>query len=153
ITSSVRRCAAVDVEMPRPVASATYATTQAGHLGSSASAPLGTIHPAISPPRRQRDPGRRTAALPDGPVPVWRAGWAFMNPPPAFLAPTVGVLIAAAPPDARLVAALGGAVEPLVHAPEPVQSARVGGIGVVGDSILEHKRTHARPLANVGGHV
>src|SRR5438309_9948467 len=35
------------------------------------------------------------------------------------------VFIVAAPPDARLVAALGGAVEPLVHAPEGVQAARV----------------------------
>src|SRR6266516_1129090 len=41
------------------------------------------------------------------------------------------VLVVAAPPDARLVAPPGGAVEPLVHAPEGVQSARVGGIGVV----------------------
>ncbi len=39
------------------------------------------------------------------------------------------VLVVAAPPDARLVAAPGGAVEPLVHAPEGVHSARVGGIG------------------------
>src|SRR5688572_12815127 len=46
------------------------------------------------------------------------------------------VLIVAAEPDARLVAPLGGAVEPLVHAPEAVQSARKGGIGVVDDAIL-----------------
>jgi hypothetical protein len=59
----------------------------------------------------------------------------------------------AAPPDARLVASLGGAIEPLVHAPEAVQSARVGGIGVVDDAVLEHERTHARPLARVRAHV
>src|SRR6267378_170364 len=41
------------------------------------------------------------------------------------------VLVVALPPDTRLVAPLGGAVEPLVHAPEAVQSARIGGIGVV----------------------
>ena len=41
------------------------------------------------------------------------------------------VLVAAAPPDARLVASLGGAVEPLVHAPEAIQSASITGIGVV----------------------
>src|SRR5947199_140961 len=40
------------------------------------------------------------------------------------------VLVVAAPPDASLVAARGGAVEPLEHAPEAVQSARIGGIGV-----------------------
>jgi hypothetical protein len=59
----------------------------------------------------------------------------------------------AAPPDARLVAPLGGAVEPLVHAPEAVQSARVGGIGVVDDAVLERERAHTRSLARVRGHV
>src|SRR5437870_1243258 len=39
-------------------------------------------------------------------------------------------LVVAAPPGARLVAPPGGAVELLVHAPEGVQSARIGGIGV-----------------------
>src|SRR3989442_410246 len=63
------------------------------------------------------------------------------------------VLVVAAPPGARLVAPLGGAVEPLVHAPEAVQSARIGGIGVVDDAVLEHKGAHARPLARVRGHV
>src|SRR2546430_17727967 len=63
------------------------------------------------------------------------------------------VLVVAAPPDARLVAPLGCAVEPLVHAPEAVQSARIGGIGVVDDAILERERAHARPLACVRGHV
>src|SRR5436309_272454 len=63
------------------------------------------------------------------------------------------VLVVAAPPDARLVAPLGGAVEPLVHGPEAVQSARIGGIGVVDDAVLERERAHARPLARVRGHV
>src|SRR5882757_3172257 len=70
---------------------------------------------------------------------------------PAFSA--LVVLVMAAPPDARLVAPLGGAVEPLVRAPEAVQSARIGGIGVVDDAVLERERAHARPLARVGGHV
>src|SRR5258706_943661 len=61
------------------------------------------------------------------------------------------VLVVAAPPGARLVAPLGGAVEPLVHAPEAVQSARIGGIGVVDDAVLERERAHARPLAPVSG--
>src|SRR5215208_4789993 len=39
------------------------------------------------------------------------------------------VLVVAAPPHAGLVAPLGGAVEPLVHAPESVQSAGIGGVG------------------------
>jgi hypothetical protein len=59
ITNSDRRCPAVDMEMPRPVASATYAATQAGHFGRSANVAPGTIHPAISPQRRNRDAGRR----------------------------------------------------------------------------------------------
>src|SRR5207247_8241854 len=63
------------------------------------------------------------------------------------------VLVVAAPPDARLVAPLGSAVEPLVHAPEAVQSARIGGIGVINDTALEHERAHARPLARVRGYV
>src|SRR5207244_6424250 len=63
------------------------------------------------------------------------------------------VLVVAAPPDARLVAPPGGAVEPLVHAPEAVQSARIGGIGVVDNASLERERAHARPLARVRGHV
>src|SRR5256884_6428873 len=63
------------------------------------------------------------------------------------------VLVVAAHPDARLVAPLGGAVEPLVHTPEAVQSARIGGIGVVDDAALERERAHARPLARVRGRV
>jgi hypothetical protein len=57
ITSIPRKYVAVGKEIPMPVASATYAATQAGHLGSSASAALGTIQPAISPPRRNHDAG------------------------------------------------------------------------------------------------
>src|SRR5712692_10346869 len=63
------------------------------------------------------------------------------------------VLVVAAPPDARLVTPLGGAIEPLVHAPEAVQSACIGGIGVVDDAVLEYERAHARPLPRVRGHV
>src|SRR5438105_7028178 len=63
------------------------------------------------------------------------------------------VLVVAAPPDARLVASFGGAVEPLVHAPEAVQSAGIGGIGVVDDAVLAHERAEARQFALVGGRV
>src|SRR5712691_12682291 len=69
------------------------------------------------------------------------------------LGSALAVLVVVAPPDARLVAPLGCAVEPLVHAPEAVQSARIGGIGVVDDAVLERERAHARPLARVRGHV
>src|SRR5262244_1947801 len=68
------------------------------------------------------------------------------------------VLVVAAPPGARLVeaglvASPGGAVEPLVHTPETVQSAGISGIGVVDDPVLERERAHARPLARVRGRV
>src|SRR2546425_2745624 len=63
------------------------------------------------------------------------------------------VLVVAAPPDARLVASLRCAVEPLVHAPKAVESARIGGIGMVDDAVLERERAHARPLARVRGRV
>src|SRR5437016_2813682 len=61
------------------------------------------------------------------------------------------VLVMAAPPDAGLVAPSGCAVEPLVHAPQAVQPARIGGIGVIDDAVLAHERTHARPLPRVCG--
>src|SRR5262245_7362017 len=54
-----------------------------------------------------------------------------------------------APPDTRLVASLRGAVQPLVHSPEAVQTARISGVSVVDNAALEHKRAHAGPLARV----
>src|SRR5207253_1829304 len=51
---------------------------------------------------------------------------------PASLSLVV-VLVVAAPPVTRLIAPLGSAVEPLPHAPEAVQSARIGRIPVVDD--------------------
>src|SRR5256885_8182824 len=70
----------------------------------------------------------------------------------SLLSPLV-VFVVAAPPDARLVAPLGSAVEPLVHAPEGVHSARIGGIGVVDDAVLERERAHARPIERIRGRV
>src|SRR6478735_8528762 len=63
------------------------------------------------------------------------------------------VLVMTTPPDARLVAPLRCAIEPWVHAPQTIQPARVGGIGVVHDAVLAHERAHPRPLARVGGRV
>src|ERR1700730_659352 len=57
-----------------------------------------------------------------------------------------------AQPITRLAAPLGGAVEPLVHAPEAVQSARKSRIGMIDDAVFEDKRAHARPLPRIGGH-
>jgi hypothetical protein len=57
------------------------------------------------------------------------------------------------PPQADLVASLGRAVEPLEHAPEAVQSARIGRIGVVNHAIFQQEGAQARPLAHLGGRV
>src|SRR5207249_1394257 len=83
---------------------------------------------------------------------VVRHGWTSLpsvgdwldNPRSALV-----VLVVAAPPDARLVTPLGCAVEPLVYAPEAVQSTRIGGIGVVDDAVLERERAHARRLSRI----
>jgi hypothetical protein len=45
--------------MPMPLKRAIYAATHTGHFGSNAKVALGTIQPAISPPRRKRDAGGR----------------------------------------------------------------------------------------------
>src|SRR5215472_2576561 len=51
---------------------------------------------------------------------------------------------------ARLVSPSRRPVQPLVHAPQAVQAARIGRVGVVDDSVLERERAHARALAGVG---
>src|SRR5436190_8577606 len=63
------------------------------------------------------------------------------------------VLVVSTPPDARLVAPFGGAVKPLVHAPETVKSARIGRISVVDNAVFEQESAHARPLADVGRRI
>src|SRR5712692_10031164 len=60
------------------------------------------------------------------------------------------VLIVAAPPDAGLVAPAWRAVQPRVHAPQDVDPALVGGVGVVDGAVLERERAYAGPLAPVG---
>src|SRR5262245_28653895 len=56
----------------------------------------------------------------------------------------------AAPPEPSLVATLGSAVEPLIHAPEAVQAARVGGVRMIDDAVLQRERAHAGPLSPEG---
>src|SRR5205809_7974015 len=63
------------------------------------------------------------------------------------------VLVVATPPVGCLVAALGGAVEPLIRAPKAVEAARIGGIGVVDSAVLERERAHAGLFPNVCGDV
>src|SRR5262245_30845566 len=88
------------------------------------------------PPASRRDASRRSNAR-------YRRGWLS----------ALAVLVVAAPPDAALVASVGSAVEPLIHAPEGIDSARVCGIGVVDDAVLERERAQARSLTRVRGHV
>jgi hypothetical protein len=72
ISAVVRRVEALASEMPTPLNSATYAATQIGHFGSKTSVALGMIHPTISPPRRQRDTGRRAPVCAARSVVVWQ---------------------------------------------------------------------------------
>src|SRR5215469_11094 len=59
----------------------------------------------------------------------------------------------ATPPDARLIAALGSAIEPVIDAKESVHTARIGGIGVINNAILENERAHALPVAVKSGNI
>ena len=56
-------------------------------------------------------------------------------------------------PQPRFVPPIRCPVEPLVHSPERVEAARVGGVCVVDDAVGECERAHARRLAGVGGDV
>src|SRR5215467_3674406 len=60
------------------------------------------------------------------------------------------VLVVTAPPEAGFVAPARGPVEPLVHAPQAVQPARVRRVGVVDDAILKRERAHAGAFAPEG---
>src|SRR5690242_8626471 len=63
----------------------------------------------------------------------------------------LAVFVVAAPPDALfLIAPQGCPVEPLIHAPETVEPARKGGIGVIDDPILADEGAHAGALAREG---
>src|SRR2546428_37819 len=63
------------------------------------------------------------------------------------------VLVAAAEPRPGLIPSLRRPVEPLVHAPEGVHTAGVGGVGVVDDAVSERERAHPRCLTCIGRRV
>ena len=63
------------------------------------------------------------------------------------------VLVVPPKPRSRFVPPIRCPIEPLVHSPERVEAARVGGVCVVDDAFGEYERTHARRLAGVGGDV
>src|SRR3954469_14183901 len=89
------------------------------------------------------------AAVPKKAARRWRSGTARR----AGCARRHFVLVMPAPPDARLVASERGTIEPLVRAPERVQSARIGGVRVVDRAALADERADAGALACVRGHV
>src|SRR4051812_19814035 len=82
-----------------------------------------------------------------------------MDAPSAFMPPRdgarvrrvlrAGVFVTTAEPEAGPVAPAWSPVEPLVHAPEAVQPARVGRVGVIDDAVLAHERAHAGSLPGV----
>src|SRR5438093_3169639 len=55
---------------------------------------------------------------------------------------SVAVLVMTAPPYAGLVAPQRRSVEPLIHAPEPVEPARIRRVRVVDGAVLEDERAH-----------
>ena len=154
----VRRFDALAREIPTPLSSATYAARQAGHLGNKTSVALETTHPAISPLRRNRSAGRRAhGTFSWSRVGIGRQRGAFAHVHCRRVATRAGVrrdglvLVVMAPPDVRLVASPRRAVEPLIHAPEAIQTARIG--WWVDHAVLERERAHARPFAGVGAWV
>src|ERR1700681_953304 len=54
---------------------------------------------------------------------------------------------------ALLVSPERRSVEPLVHPPERVEPARIGGVRVVNDAVLERERAHPWPFPRVRGPV
>lgn len=55
------------------------------------------------------------------------------------------VFVVAAPPkiDISIIASLRGAIEPLIHSPESIHSARVSRVSVIDNSVLERERAHS----------
>ena len=64
-----------------------------------------------------------------------------------------GVLVVPPEPRPGFVTPFRRPVEPLVHTPEHVEAACIGGVGVVDDAVGECERAHARSLAGIGGDV
>ena len=63
------------------------------------------------------------------------------------------VLVVPPKPRPRFVSPIRRPVEPLVHSPERVEAARVGGVGMVDDAVGECERAHSWRLASVGGEI
>ena len=63
------------------------------------------------------------------------------------------ILIMTSPPYAGFITALGSAVQPLIHAPQAVETAGVGGIGVVDDTVFDDERAHPGAITRVSSAV
>src|SRR5262249_5372446 len=66
---------------------------------------------------------------------------------------SVVVLVIAPEPVSAFVSTFRRTVEPLVHPPETVEAARIAGVRVVDDAVLERERAHAGPFAHEGRDV
>ncbi len=63
------------------------------------------------------------------------------------------IFVMTLPPGRAFAAAKRRAVEPLIHAPQCIQSARIGGIGLIDRAVLHRKSAHARPVPHIGGRI
>src|SRR2546430_7679397 len=95
---------------------------------------------------------------PDSP-PAFSAAVAALALPGSRLTSVAVVLVAPSKEvegvvlGARLVSPARRSVEPLVHAPERVEPARVGGVRVVDDAVLQREGAHPGPFPRVRGPV
>src|SRR6266481_5365110 len=64
------------------------------------------------------------------------------------------ILVMPFPPQtAILVATFGRAIEPLIHSPKSIHSARVSRVSVINNSVLERECAHSGTLARVSVNV
>src|SRR5689334_9680996 len=69
------------------------------------------------------------------------------------LASALSVFIVAFPPGSGFIAPPGCAIEPLISAPQAVQTPRIRGIGVIDDAVLARERAQPRPLTHERGQI
>src|SRR5437773_1748375 len=72
---------------------------------------------------------------------------------PFFRSGSFPVLVVASQPIAGVVPTLRRAIEPLIHAPQDIQAARVSRVRVMNFSVLERERTHPGGFAGVRGPI
>src|SRR3569623_2682640 len=120
------------IDAPQTTVPAALATNSAAHVQKKRA--LGGA--PVDSPRQQSRPTRIAASI-----------------APITGSPGLTVLVVTTPPDPLLVAAEGRAIQPLVHAPQPVQPPRVRRVRVIDGAPVAHERAHTGPLADERGHV